>query len=75
MSLLIDNLIVLVFGGIAIGTGILSSISEFSAFGIVALEPIVLQNYRVIEGYIKKKIQYSPFFIILLLIVASETEL
>jgi hypothetical protein len=46
-------------GGIAIGTGILSSISEFSAFGIVALEPIELQNHRVVEGYIKKKIQYS----------------
>jgi hypothetical protein len=33
--------------------------SEFNAFGIVALEPIELQNYRVLEGYIKKKIQYN----------------
>ena len=46
-------------GGIAIGTGIGSSISEFNAFGLVALEPIELQNYRVLESYIKKKIQYS----------------
>jgi hypothetical protein len=37
-------------GGIAIGTGIGSSISEFNAFGIVALEPIELQNYRVLES-------------------------
>jgi hypothetical protein len=42
-------------GGIAIGTGILSSISEFSAFGIIALEPIELQNHRVVEGYIKRQ--------------------
>jgi hypothetical protein len=33
-------------GSIAIYTGILSSGSEFNAFGIVALEPIELQNYR-----------------------------
>jgi hypothetical protein len=46
-------------GGIAIGTGIGSSISEFNAFGLVALEPIELQNYRVLESYIKKKIQES----------------
>jgi hypothetical protein len=44
-----------VFSALPIG----SSISEFNAFGLVALEPIELQNYRVLESYIKKKIQYS----------------
>jgi hypothetical protein len=48
-------------GSIAIYTGILSSGSEFNAFGIVALEPIELQNYRVLEGYIKKKMSMDMY--------------